>query len=115
MLFRNKCSPYQGKTMTGQVRETWLRGQRIFARGEAHGGFVGKECSGQLLLEPRVKELKKVKSWFKRWVYDGSRQARGPGPARPAETWISPRPIVSEKGKERSGRPMAVEYIGKWV
>jgi allantoinase len=70
MLFRNKCSPYQGKTMTGQVRETWLRGQQIFIRGEANGGFVGKECSGQLLLEPRMKELKKVKSWFKRWVYD---------------------------------------------
>jgi allantoinase len=70
MLFRNKCSPYQGKTMTGRVRETWLRGQRIFARGEANDGFVGKGCSGQLLLEPRIKELKKVKSWFKRWVYD---------------------------------------------
>lgn len=70
MLFRNKCSPYQGKTMTGQVRETWLRGQRIFARGGANDGFVGKGCSGQLLLEPRIKELKKVKSWFKRWVYD---------------------------------------------
>jgi allantoinase len=70
MLFRNKCSPYQGRTMTGQVKETWLRGQRVFARGEANGGFVGKACSGQLLLEPRIKELKKVKSWFKRWVYD---------------------------------------------
>jgi allantoinase len=70
MLFRNKCSPYQGKTMTGQVRETWLRGQKVFVTGEANSGFVGKECSGQLLLEPRMKELKKVKSWFKRWVYD---------------------------------------------
>lgn len=70
MLFRNKCSPYQGKAMTGQVRETWLRGQRIFARGDVNGGFVGKGCSGQLLLEPRVRELKRVKSWFKRWVYD---------------------------------------------
>ena len=70
MLFRNKCSPYQGKTMTGQVRETWLRGQRVFVRGETNGGFGGKKCSGQLLLEPRMKELKKVKSWFKRRVYD---------------------------------------------
>ena len=70
MLFRNKCSPYQGKTMTGQVRETWLRGQKIFVRGEGNNGFVGKACSGQLLLEPRIKEMKRVKSWFKRWVYD---------------------------------------------
>ena len=70
MLFRNKCSPYQGKTMTGQVRETWLRGQRVFARGGTNGGFVGKTCSGQLLLEPSTKEIKRVKSWFERWVYD---------------------------------------------
>ncbi|TKA61729.1 hypothetical protein B0A55_12207 [Friedmanniomyces simplex] len=26
MLFRNKCSPYQGKTLKGVVRDTWLRG-----------------------------------------------------------------------------------------
>ncbi len=70
MLFRNKCSPYQGKTMTGQVRETWLRGQKIFVRGEGNGDFFGKDCPGQLLLEPRIKEMKRVKSWFKRWVYD---------------------------------------------
>ena len=70
MLFRNKCSPYQGKIMTGQVKETWLRGQKIFVRGGPDGGFVGKACSGQLLLEPRLKELRKVKSWFKRWIYD---------------------------------------------
>ena len=70
MLFRNKCSPYQGKTMKGQVKETWLRGQRVFVKDGANNGFVGKPCSGQLLLEPRQKELKKVKSWFQRWVYD---------------------------------------------
>jgi allantoinase len=70
MLFRNKCSPYQGKTMKGQVKETWVRGQRVFVRGAENGGFVGKGCSGQLLLEPRQKELKRVKSWFKRWIYD---------------------------------------------
>ena len=70
MLFRNKCSPYQGKVMRGQVKETWVRGQRVFERGGVNGGFVGKACSGRLLLEPRVKELKRTKSWFKRWIYD---------------------------------------------
>jgi allantoinase len=70
MLFRNKCSPYQGKRMQGQVRETWLRGRRVFVKGAENGGFVGKACSGRLLLEPRVKELKRTKSWFKRWIYD---------------------------------------------
>jgi allantoinase len=69
MLFRNKCSPYQGKTMRGQVKETWLRGQRVFAQGGENGGFVGKrECTGRLLLEPREDGggLKRSKSWFKR-------------------------------------------------
>ena len=70
MLFRNKCSPYEEQTMIGQVKETWLRGQRVFVRGGENGGFVGKKCTGVLLLEPRVKEMKRVKSWFKRWVYD---------------------------------------------
>ena len=32
MLFRNKCSPYQGKTMKGQVKQTWVRGQPVFIR-----------------------------------------------------------------------------------
>ena len=70
MLFRNKCSPYQGKRMKGQVRETWVRGQTVFVSGGENGGFVGKGCSGKLLLEPRLKELKRTKSWFKRWIYD---------------------------------------------
>ncbi|KAF2134826.1 allantoinase [Dothidotthia symphoricarpi CBS 119687] len=51
MLFRNKVSPYQNKTLKGVVRETWLRGQRIFSREE---GFTEKTGpSGKLLLEPR--------------------------------------------------------------
>ena len=51
MLFRNKCSPYQGKTLKGVVRETYLRGQKIFARD---GGFdVSGKPKGRLLLEPR--------------------------------------------------------------
>lgn len=68
MLFRNKCSPYQGKTMTGMVKETWLRGRRIFVKGGENGGFVNEKCSGELLLEPRTKELVKVKSWFSKWI-----------------------------------------------
>lgn len=70
MLFRNKCSPYQGKTMQGMVKATILRGQHVFVRDGPNNGFVGKTCSGQLLLEPRQFELKRTKSWFKRWIYD---------------------------------------------
>ncbi|KAK5942384.1 Allantoinase [Knufia obscura] len=68
MLFRNKCSPYQGKTMRGMVRETWVRGRLVFCRGAENGGFVGGKPAGELLLEPRTKELKKVRSWFSRWI-----------------------------------------------
>ncbi|KAL2816811.1 hypothetical protein BDW59DRAFT_153096 [Aspergillus cavernicola] len=51
MLFRNKCSPYQGRTLRGMVRETWLRGEKIFNRED---GFSVKSPSGSLLLEKRV-------------------------------------------------------------
>ncbi|KAI7286470.1 hypothetical protein KC345_g1154 [Hortaea werneckii] len=55
MLFRNKCSPYQGKLMKGAVTETWLRGRKVHARGE---GFGEKATPvGELLLEPRVKKV----------------------------------------------------------
>ncbi|KAL1632990.1 Allantoinase [Diplodia intermedia] len=51
MLFRNKCSPYEHKTLRGVVAETWLRGQKIFSRAD---GFVEKSGpTGKLLLEPR--------------------------------------------------------------
>ncbi|MCJ1282879.1 hypothetical protein MMC26_002205 [Xylographa opegraphella] len=52
MLFRNKCSPYQGKMLRGVVRETWLRGRRIHSR---EAGFDAKQGPvGELLLEPRT-------------------------------------------------------------
>ena len=50
MLFRNKCSAYQGMTLRGVVRETWLRGRKIFERGK---GFGKGKPVGQLLLEAR--------------------------------------------------------------
>jgi allantoinase len=55
MLFRNKVSPYQGKRMRGQVRETWVRGNKVFEREGENGGFVGKGGvpMGKLLLERR--------------------------------------------------------------
>ncbi|MCJ1382457.1 hypothetical protein MMC17_005570 [Xylographa soralifera] len=51
MLFRNKCSPYQGKMLKGVVKETWLRGHQIHSR---ESGFNAKQGPfGELLLEPR--------------------------------------------------------------
>jgi len=51
MLFRNKCSPYQGKRLRGVARETWLRGRKVHERGEVGFGKMGPR--GELLLEPR--------------------------------------------------------------
>jgi allantoinase len=46
LFFRHPVSPYLGRELFGAVRETWLRGQRIFSsRGHA------PRASGQLLLE----------------------------------------------------------------
>lgn len=50
MLFRNKCSPYQGRTLTGMVQETWLRGKQVWSRAD---GFTSR-VSGKLLLERRT-------------------------------------------------------------
>ena len=51
MLFRNKCSPYEGKVLKGVVKETWLRGRRVHTR---EAGFVEKVGpTGELLLEKR--------------------------------------------------------------
>ena len=36
MLFRNKCSPYQGKTLKGVVKETWLRGVKVHSLSLIH-------------------------------------------------------------------------------
>lgn len=58
MLFRNKCSPYQGRVLKGMVLETWLRGEKIFLRGSEAGSKTGifdmeKGPRGRLLLERR--------------------------------------------------------------
>ncbi|PNS14297.1 hypothetical protein CAC42_6810 [Sphaceloma murrayae] len=50
MLFKNKCSAYQGKKLQGVVKETWLRGKLIHSR---EAGFANEQPSGTLLLEER--------------------------------------------------------------
>ncbi|KAL9100439.1 MAG: hypothetical protein Q9163_004184 [Psora crenata] len=70
MLFRNKVTAYQGKKMRGCVRETWLRGQRIWQRGAANG-FCGRSPRGQLLLEPRSSNLTKLNSFVSGGALNG--------------------------------------------
>ena len=52
MLFRNKCSPYQGRKLKGIVKETWLRGERIHERDNGFNKGMGPV--GKLLLEQRT-------------------------------------------------------------
>lgn len=51
MLWRNKISAYTGKRMRGEVKETWVRGRRVFERFK---GFGDKKPAGKLLLEKRI-------------------------------------------------------------
>lgn len=55
MLFRNKVSAYAGMRMRGVVRETWVRGSKVWERGGKGGGFLGEKPRGKLLLEIRRK------------------------------------------------------------
>jgi allantoinase len=41
--FRHKISPYLGAKLRGRVRETWLRGERIFAESQFIGEPRGRE------------------------------------------------------------------------
>ena len=41
--FRHKLSPYLGAKLKGRVRETWLRGRRVFRDGQFEGQPVGRE------------------------------------------------------------------------
>lgn len=51
IMFKNKCSPYQGKMLNGVVKETWVRGQKVFEKNE---GFGTLKCPvGKLLLDSR--------------------------------------------------------------
>ena len=43
--FRHKVSPYVGANVRGRVMETWLRGERIFARGQ----FADDPCGRELV------------------------------------------------------------------
>ncbi|KAI1087003.1 allantoinase [Rostrohypoxylon terebratum] len=54
MLWKNKCSPWEGRRFAGRVRETWVRGHKVFELGGANGGFVGGKPVGEAITEKRV-------------------------------------------------------------
>ncbi|KAI1459671.1 allantoinase [Annulohypoxylon moriforme] len=54
MHWKNRCSPWEGHRFAGRVRETWVRGSKVFEYGGANGGFVGGKPVGEAITEKRI-------------------------------------------------------------
>lgn len=54
MHWKNRCSPWEGKTFRGRVRETWLRGRKVYEFGGKNGGFVCGTPVGEAITERRT-------------------------------------------------------------
>ncbi|TDZ14012.1 Allantoinase [Colletotrichum spinosum] len=54
MRWKNKCSPWEGHEFAGRVKETWVRGQKVWEHGGINGGFVGAAPVGEAITEKRT-------------------------------------------------------------
>jgi allantoinase len=54
MHWKNKCSPWEGKQFQGRVKETWLRGRKVYEHGGKFNGFVGGTPIGEAITEKRI-------------------------------------------------------------
>ncbi|KAI2627788.1 allantoinase [Hypoxylon sp. NC1633] len=54
MHWKNRCSPWEGHRFAGRVKETWLRGKKVFEYGGANGGFVSGKPIGAAITEKRI-------------------------------------------------------------
>lgn len=55
MRWKNRCSPWEGHDFQGRVRETWVRGQKVFELGAKLGdGFVSGRPIGESITERRL-------------------------------------------------------------
>lgn len=54
MRWKNRCSPWEGHEFTGRVRETWLRGNKIFAHGAGKDGLTTEKPLGAPITEKRT-------------------------------------------------------------
>ncbi|GAB0137801.1 hypothetical protein EsDP_00006054 [Epichloe bromicola] len=54
MRWKNKCSPWEGHEFTGRIKETWLRGRKIFELGAQNGGFAEGKPFGESITEKRT-------------------------------------------------------------
>ncbi|KAG9250997.1 allantoinase [Emericellopsis atlantica] len=55
MRWKNKCSPWEGHEFLGRVRETWVRGQKVFEMGRPEMGFGSSRPVGESITERRVR------------------------------------------------------------
>ncbi|KAI8956584.1 allantoinase [Daldinia sp. FL1419] len=53
MHWKNRCSPWEGHRFAGRVKETWLRGKKVFEYGGLNGGFVTGKPVGEAIVEKR--------------------------------------------------------------
>lgn len=54
MLWKNKCSPWEGHKFQGRVKETWLRGKKVFEHGTMNSGFFNGKPVGEVIVEKRT-------------------------------------------------------------
>lgn len=54
MHWKNRCSPWEGQRFAGRVKETWLRGQKVFEYGGINGGFISGKPVGEAITEKRM-------------------------------------------------------------
>ncbi|OHE95081.1 allantoinase [Colletotrichum orchidophilum] len=54
MRWKNRCSPWEGHEFAGRVRETWVRGCKVFEFGGKNLGFVGEGPVGEAITEKRT-------------------------------------------------------------
>ncbi|KAF6839830.1 allantoinase [Colletotrichum musicola] len=54
MRWKNRCSPWEGHDFAGRVKETWVRGRKVFEFGGGNGGFVSERPLGLPITEKRT-------------------------------------------------------------
>ncbi|KAL2876888.1 Allantoinase [Colletotrichum sp. CLE4] len=54
MRWKNRCSPWEGHEFAGRVKETWVRGRKVFEFGGKNLGFVGESPVGEAITEKRT-------------------------------------------------------------
>ena len=54
MRWKNRCSPWEGHEFTGRVRETWLRGKKIYDLSAGNDGFTTEKPYGEPITEKRA-------------------------------------------------------------